>query len=376
MVVGMLERRQDTSRTLQTLVSDLKRYSTSVNELCAARLKETGLLNYVEEKSTIFTALQWHNLKFIEALLKEGANPNGMISHSVPLIIGPFTGAGHRFVLSDEEIFNYIKLLVKYGADINIKYSVRAPIIDRANYLLPNLPLVDKTLLDMVDEAPLVEVGGPRQALLPRANGPREGVDPRLRPFLIAGGAKHASEMREEWIEQEMDRAREERRRANAEEVERRANAANAVRVAEAAEAADRELKDFGAALRLYCCDGILMPLIEILKDKSGKGLLYGFPTTYTGFKVEGMDDAFLVYGKERYSDQRIGTIRIVGGYAEPTDIVIQFKDPVDGSMKNFNYKTKVVTGGRRSRSRSSSRSRRVRRTQRRKQRKSRSSRK
>ena len=362
MVVGMLERRHDTSRTFETLVRELRGYPSSVNELCAVRLKATGLLDYVGGDSTIFTALEKRNFKFIEALLKEGANPNGMISSSIPLIIGPFT-TSQRTAISDEKIFDYIKLLLRYGADINIKYSIQAPITNPENYLRPNLPLVDKTLLDMVDEAPLVEAEGPRQSLLPRANGPRHGVDPRLRSFLIERGAKHASEMSEEWVIQEIMRAGEERRRANAEEVERRANAAAAAGAAAAASAeaaaADLANRDFGAALTRSCCDGILMPLIEILKA-SGKGLLYGFPITYMGFKGEGMDDAFVVHGKERYSDQQVGTVRIVGGYAEPTDIVIQFKDPVDGSTKNFNYKTKVVTGGRR----------RPRKTHRRKQRK------
>jgi hypothetical protein len=330
MLLDMLRDRRSVD-TLVEVIKALGREIYSVNEQVVDRLKTDGLLDYVGGKSTIFVGITYKNFKFIEALLKKGANPNSMISSTsnIPLIVAPLIARNPSTIT-----FNYIELLVKYGADINIKYTAPA--------------LVDKTLLDMVDEAPLVEAEGPRQSLLPRANGPREGVDPRLRPFLIARGAKHASEMREEWIEQEMDRAREERRRANAEEVDQRANAAAAVRVAEAAEEADRALRDFGAALTRYCCDGILMPLIEILKDRTGKGLLYGFPITYTGFKVEGMDDAFVVYGKEHYSDQRVGTVRIVGGYAEPTDIVIQFKDPVDGMMKNFNYKTKAITGGHR----------------------------
>ena len=259
---------------LQVIAQMLRNESLDFITECINKLADAGKLDYIDNFSTILIGADAANFKFVEALLKKDANPNNTseVGGIMPLLI--------KSILSDhytkDTIYNLITLLIKYGADINIRYD-------------------NKTLQDYV-----------------YANLGR--VSSKLLTFLTEKEAKMGILMRDQWA------------------------AANAERATAA--------RDFGSSLIRSCCDGILMDLFVARKNR--RGTLYGFPVVYMGKVVENMmsteDELFFVY--DRYSETKIGEVRIVGILEDPRDIQIKFKNPSDSSWKNFNYKTKVVSGG------------------------------
>jgi len=252
-------------------------------------------LNTIEGRPTLYIALIKKNFKFITALLETGADPrrNYSIITPKPLISNLMSNQPIRAWLTNTEIYDFIKLLVRYGADINS--------IDDVNF----------TLLDYCNQYP-------------------ERIDPRLQRLLTDLGARTGADI-----------APAAAARIQREREEREARAAQAA----------REPYDLLAKLQPYCCRDIVEQLKTIHTNRSG--ILYGFRTVHVGKLIKGSintdDDVYLVYGHPPKQDLVIGKFIIVGGKdGLITDIKIQFLDIDTNTWRNFNWETKAITGGNR----------------------------
>ncbi|MFR6074745.1 ankyrin repeat domain-containing protein [Phocaeicola coprocola] len=96
----------------------------NVQEIDRILSQSPELLSYKESKfnqSILFYAISDDKIRAVEALLKHGANPNQVVIDSNKSISIPISDVCGQYWDEDKKI-KYVRLLLEYGADINIAF--------------------------------------------------------------------------------------------------------------------------------------------------------------------------------------------------------------------------------------------------------------
>lgn len=97
----------------------------NVKEIDRILSQSPELLSYKESKfnqTILFYAISDDKIRAVEALLKHGANPNQVVIDSNKSIYIPISDVCGRYWDEDKKI-KYVRLLLDYGADINIAFA-------------------------------------------------------------------------------------------------------------------------------------------------------------------------------------------------------------------------------------------------------------